>query len=108
MKTYMKELQKSLRVGAACRLFFFGENDFEGEAQVLDLSVTGCRVKSGISLEMGMRLKLSIFLPDQHPWPVRVEEAAVRWCQDPTFGLEFLSIRPPQLQRVRHFVTKSK
>ena len=103
-----KESRKARRVSLSCRLFFFGENDFEGEAKVLDISFSGCCATSEIEVVVGMRLKLSIFLPDGHPWPLRVDDAVVRWIQDKNFGLEFLSIRPAQLSRVQAFVMKKR
>jgi hypothetical protein len=103
-----KEDRKARRVGVNCRLFFFGDEDFEGEAQLLDLSSTGCMARSMEPLELGRRLKLSVFLPDGHTWPVRVEQAVVRWVNDRDCGLEFLSIRPPHLHRIQQLIMKKK
>jgi hypothetical protein len=103
-----KEDRKARRVGVNCRLFFFGDNDFEGEAHLLDLSSTGCMARSMEPLQVGWKLKLSLFLPDGHTWPVRVEEAIVRWVRDCECGLEFLSIRPPHLHRVQQLIMKKK
>ena len=36
-----KTLRKSRRVSADCRLEYIGEDEFEGEAELLDLSSTG-------------------------------------------------------------------
>ena len=41
-----KELRKSRRITIGCRLAFFGEDDLEGEGEMLDLSFTGCMAKS--------------------------------------------------------------
>ncbi|HJR78380.1 MAG TPA: PilZ domain-containing protein [Nitrospiraceae bacterium] len=103
-----KEDRKARRVGMSCRLFFFGDDDFEGEAQLLDLSSTGCMARSMEPLQVGRKLKLSLFLPDGHAWPVRVEEAVVRWVRDCNCGFEFLSIRPPQLLRVQQAIMKKR
>lgn len=103
-----KEARKSRRVGVNCRLFFFGEDDFEGEALLLDLSSTGCMARSMEPLQVGRKLKLSLFLPDGYTWPVRVEEAVVRWIRDCECGMEFLSIRPPHLLRIQHLIMKKK
>lgn len=108
IKPSMKDSRKARRVEVACRLFFFGENDFEGEAQLLDLSATGCRAKSETAVEVGQRLNLSIFLPDQIPWPIRVDASVVRRSSEGEFGLEFLAIRPPQLHRIQHFMMKKR
>jgi hypothetical protein len=89
------------------RLFFFGADDFEGEATLLDLSTNGCRAASGIPLECGMVLKLSLFLED-HRWPLRVDEAIVRWVDGQQFGLEFVGIRLAQRERLRALLMKTK
>jgi hypothetical protein len=103
-----KEDRKARRVGVTCRLFFFGEDDFEGEAQLLDLSSTGCMAKSMEPLQVGRKLKLSLFLPDEHTWPVRVEEALVRWVRGCECGMEFIAIRPPHLHRIQQLIMKKK
>ena len=95
------------RVHLACRLFFFGEDDFEGEATVLDVSTTGCRATSLIEVNVGMVLKLSLFLSD-YTWPLRVEQSIVRWVEGERFGLEFTEIRPAQQERLRALIMKTK
>jgi c-di-GMP-binding flagellar brake protein YcgR len=101
-KAEQKE-RRGRRVPITCRLFLFGDNDFEAEARVLDLSAGGCRAESSSPLEMGMELKLSLFLTD-HPWPIRIDGAIVRWVSGDTFGVEFFSIRPAVQDRIRKFV----
>ena len=59
------------------RLFFFGEEEFEGEATVLDISTNGCRATSLTEVKRGLVLKLSLFLQDQQ-WPLRIDQAVVR------------------------------
>jgi hypothetical protein len=103
-----KVLRKSRRVATDCRLAFIGEDDADGEAEVLDLSCTGCMAKSANEIQPGLRMKVSLFLSDGHEWPVRVEEAIVRWARGGEFGIEFLVMRPPQLQRIQQFVIKTR
>ena len=89
------------------RLFFFGEDEFEGEATILDISTGGCQASSLTEVKVGMIFKLSLFLQDQ-PWPLRVDESIVRWVKGQTFGLEFLGIRPAQRERLRAIVMKNR
>ena len=103
-----RTLRKSRRVATDCRLEFAGEDEIEGEAEVLDLSSTGCMAKSEQVMQPGLRMKVSLFLSDGHEWPVRVEEAVVRWARGGEFGVEFLVMRPPQLQRIQQFVIKHR
>lgn len=99
--------RRGRRLAISRRLFFFGDGEFEGEATVLDISTNGCRATSLTEVKVGLSLKLSLFLQDQ-PWPLRVEEAVVRWVDGQSFGLEFIGIRPAQRERLRALVMKAK
>ncbi len=61
--------RRGRRIALSCRLFFFGDDDFEGEATVLDVSTNGCSAESSVELKIGMILKLSLFLAD-FKWPL--------------------------------------
>jgi hypothetical protein len=89
------------------RLFFFGEDEFEGEATVLDISTNGCKATSLTEVKVGLSLKLSLFLQDQQ-WPLRIDHAVVRWVDGQTFGMEFTGIRPAQRERLRTILMKVK
>ena len=89
------------------RFFFFGEDEFEGEATILDISTNGCRSTSLTEVKVGLSLKLSLFLQDQQ-WPLRIDQALVRWVDGQLFGLEFVGIRPAQRERLRAILMKAK
>lgn len=97
--------RRGRRIAQTCRMFFFGDDDFEGEATILDVSTNGCRARSSIELKVGMLLKLSLFLAD-YKWPLRIEQAMVRWIDGAEFGLEFTSIRLAQRERLRGLIMK--
>ncbi|BFU94665.1 MAG: conserved protein of unknown function [Nitrospira sp.] len=99
--------RRGRRLKVSHRLFFFGEDEFEGEATVLDISTGGCQATSLTEVKCGMVFKLSLFLQDQ-PWPLRIDDSIVRWVKDQTFGLEFLGIRPAQRERLRAILMKAK
>ncbi|MDH5667188.1 MAG: PilZ domain-containing protein [Nitrospira sp.] len=101
------EERQGRRIHLTCRLFFFGDDDFEGEATILDVSTTGCRATSLIEVRVGMVFKLSLFLSD-YKWPLRVEQSVVRWVDGERFGLEFIAIRPAQRERLRALIMKTK
>ena len=98
--------RRGRRLSLSCRLFFFGEDDFEGEATVLDLSTNGCQATSLIQVQVGMVFRLSLFLHDQQ-WPVRIDMAMVRWVNGNSFGLEFAEIRSAQRERIRAIILKA-
>lgn len=99
--------RRGRRLRLQCRLFFFGEEDFEGEGLILDLSTGGCQARSLIPVQVGMTLRLSLFLRDQ-VWPVRIEGAVVRWVKGNSFGLEFIEIRSAPRERVRWLLMNIK
>lgn len=99
--------RRGRRLSLNCRLFFFGEDDFEGEATILDLSTGGCQATSLTELQVGTALRLSLFLQDQQ-WPVRIDGAMVRWVHGNSFGLEFTEIRSAQRERIRAVIMKAK
>jgi hypothetical protein len=88
-------------------MFFFGDEEFEGEASLLDISTHGCRASSSVDLRVGMALKLSLFLAD-YQWPLRIDQATVRWADGQRFGLEFTDIRPAQRERLRALIMKAE
>lgn len=88
-------------------MFFFGDEEFEGEASLLDISTYGCRVSSSVGLRVGMTLKISLFLAD-YQWPLRIDQATVRWADGQRFGLEFTGIRPAQRERLRALIMKAE
>lgn len=95
------------RLDLSCRMFFFGDEEFEGEASLLDISTHGCRASSSVDLRVGMALKLSLFLSD-YQWPLRIDQATVRWADGQRFGLEFTAIRPAQRERLRALIMKAE
>ena len=99
--------RRGRRLSLSCRLFFFGEDDFEGEATILDLSTGGCQVTSLTEVQVGTTFRLSLFLHDQK-WPVRIDGSMVRWVNGNRFGLEFTEMRSAQRERIRGIIMKSK
>ncbi|OQW33727.1 MAG: hypothetical protein A4E19_02435 [Nitrospira sp. SG-bin1] len=99
--------RRGRRISLSCRMFFFGEDDFEGEATVQEVSTNGCRAESSVEVKVGMLFKLSLFL-DDFKWPLRVDQALVRWIDGTQFGLEFTSIRLAQRERLRTLIMKTR
>ena len=74
-----------------------------GEGVLLDLSPTGCRMRSDIVLNAGTYLALQIAVT-QEPVPLAVEVSVVRWCKDGHVGVEFLRYSQGVRERVTHLV----
>jgi hypothetical protein len=99
--------RRGRRLPLNCRMFFFGDDDFEGEATVLDVSTNGCRAETSVEVKVEMQLKLSLFLSD-FKWPLRIDQAIVRWIDGKQFGVEFTSIRLAQRERLRNLIMQSR
>ena len=74
-------------------------------ASIHDVSLKGCRVESVIKPFTGMQLEVSLQLPGEAA-PIIITNAAVRWTGSHGIGIEFLTIAPPQLERLTHLITK--
>jgi hypothetical protein len=56
---------------------------------LFDLSATGCRLQSDMTVEAGTYLALQVDIP-KHRTSLAVDVSIVRWCKDGQFGVEFL------------------
>ena len=74
-----------------------------GEGVLLDLSPTGCRMRSDIALNEGTYLALQIVI-SQERTPLAVEVSIVRWYKDGHFGVEFLRYSQGDRERVTNLV----
>jgi hypothetical protein len=85
------------------RIFFSDGGLLEGEGTVIDLSKKGCKVDCPSEVELGTFLEIWLFLP-KYDWPLRVERAQVKWREGEQFGVEFLTLRPGQRDRLRRYL----
>lgn len=74
-------------------------------AAIHDVSVKGCRIESVIRPFTGMQLEVSLQLPGEAT-PIVITNAAVRWTGSRGIGIEFLTIAPPQLERLTQLIGK--
>ena len=96
------EQRKHRRYRFHCEIWFPGKQvSVTGTAS--DLSVIGCKVESKKRVYTGKWLRLEICLPGQEATP-KVDQAAVRWVRKEEFGLEFISMRPEEEERLRDVV----
>ncbi len=75
----------------------------EGTGTAVDLSIRGCRVQSFIPVISGIRMKLSIDVPEPKT-VIEIDQAVVRWVTGQEFGLEFASIAPEQFERLTKII----
>ncbi|MDH4186008.1 MAG: PilZ domain-containing protein [Nitrospira sp.] len=98
-----EELRRARRVNHMGRVSMFGERGFRAVAYLKDLSTTGCQVISDIPLQVGMELRLSLFVVTDE-CDIVIEQAKVRWANGDRFGLEVQAFDPQERERLRLFL----
>lgn len=78
-------------------------DQFRHKGSIRDLSAKGCRVESIINPFTGMQVTLLLHVPGEAN-PIKIENAAVRWCGSHGIGIEFLVIEPPDQVRLGHLI----
>jgi hypothetical protein len=81
----------------------FKTESVEATGMVLNLSSGGCAVASSTHLAQGTYPQLQIEMVEGEE-PIHVELAAVRWAAGDRFGVEFIRIRPEQVDRLTKFL----
>ncbi len=97
------ERRKHPRFLFQCEAWFPGE-EISVACTLNNLTVGGCKVKGDASVYTGMYLALRICLPGGEA-TLQVDQAVVRWAKEQEFGLEFITMRPEEEERLRHFVS---
>lgn len=77
--------------------------DVEGEGALVDLSIGGCRLVSELPLTIGQEYNLIFQISTERP-PIPVDAAVVRWTDDSTYGLKFISIDPHDESRIHELL----
>ncbi|MDH5641829.1 MAG: PilZ domain-containing protein [Nitrospira sp.] len=70
---------------------------------VKNLSRKGCRIESVIRPFSGMQLELHLQMPGDSK-PIMITNAAVRWTGLHGIGLEFLTVSPPEQERLNRIL----
>ena len=95
------------RVRISCRLAYVGRvQDLEGEAEITDLSFSGCRATCASPPAVGTKLSVSLYLPGMEG-SLSIELAVVRWVRHMLIGLQFSSIPSPHRERLQAWIMKS-
>ena len=75
-------------------------------ASVKDLSLKGCRLESVVRPFTGMQVELLLELPGEAT-PIHVSKATVRWSGSQGIGIEFLTLAPPEQERLKRVVEQA-
>ena len=82
----------------------FSGNRQEGQGRTVDISAGGCKIESDIKVEQGEKFECRLHIPGLD-WPLRVDEAIVRWVGANSFGLAFSRMAPDELVKLTSVLT---
>ena len=92
------------RIPANCPIVFSAQDTVQ-DGTLLNLSYPGCAVKSTAALPIGTALELCVLMPDRD-FPLALDGAVVRWSTSDTLGLEFVSMREVERERLGGYLER--
>ncbi len=75
----------------------------EGRGRTLDLSTGGCMIETDLPVGVGASFECRIYVPGLD-WPLRIDEAQVRWVKGNTFGIQFTKIHPDEEAKLKQVI----
>ncbi|HSL04295.1 MAG TPA: PilZ domain-containing protein [Nitrospiraceae bacterium] len=75
----------------------------EGQGRTLDLSAGGCMIETDLPVVVGASFECRIYVPGLD-WPLRIDEAQVRWVKANTFGIQFMKIQPDEEAKLKRVI----
>jgi hypothetical protein len=75
----------------------------EGQGRTLDLSTGGCKIETELPVVAGESFECRIYVPGLD-WPLRIDEAQVRWVKARTFGIQFTKIQPDEAAKLKRVI----
>ncbi len=100
------ELRHVARLAVRCPIAymsFSARTAIVGEGTVINLSRAGVAIESSLPVPAGMELMCRVSLPD-HPKPLLIPRATVRWSQGGKFGLTTIRMGDEERRRLDMFV----
>lgn len=97
------ELRFSPRYPVQLPILFSGDL-VHGKGTVVNLSRSGCGLRTSKRVSRGLYLHLLLRLPRERV-PLKVELAAVRWTQNSTCGVEFIRMSVQQQKRLIEYLS---
>ena len=75
----------------------------EGQGRTLDLSIGGCKIETDFPVVVGAAFECRIYVPGLD-WPLRIDEAEVRWVKGNTFGIQFKKLHPDEEANLKRVI----
>jgi hypothetical protein len=79
----------------------------ESVGTVVNLSERGCQIETDSQVFAGIQLALGLHLPGEDS-PLSIEKAVVCWNRERAIGVGFITLAPPQQERLSHLITRLK
>ena len=95
----LMEQRQQPRFTSQFRSTFSGEQR-EGQGRTLDLSTGGCKIEADFPVAVGDAFEWRIYVPGLD-WPLRIDEAKVRWVKARIFGIQFTKIQPDEAAKLK-------
>lgn len=96
------EQRRERRVHVQYPVSFEG-NQGVGKGKLFNLSIRGCAVESGVSVQVGTTVTLRVYVPS-HKEPIQISRAGVTWSAGQDFGLEFTDLDPKEEERLKKLI----
>lgn len=81
----------------------FSGGQREGQGRTLDLSSGGCMIETDLPVVVGASFECRIYIPGLD-WPLRIDEAQVRWVKAKTFGIQFTKVQPDEAAKLKQVI----
>lgn len=81
----------------------FSGGQREGQGRTLDLSSGGCMIETDLPVVVGASFECRIYIPGLD-WPLRIDEAQVRWVKAKTFGIQFTKVQPDEEAKLKQVI----
>jgi len=92
------------RFTAQFRSTFSGQRQ-EGQGRTLDVSAGGCKIESDMKVEQGAKFECRLHIPGLD-WPLRIDEATVRWVDGNSFGIAFSRITLEECAKLKTILSE--
>ena len=79
----------------------------ESSGTVINLSEGGCCVETNSQVYTGIQIALVLQVPGGEP-AIQVEKAAVRWSRGHELGVGFITVSPPNKERLDQLLARLK
>ena len=81
----------------------FSGGQREGLGRTLDLSTGGCKIETDFPVVVGASFECRIYIPGLD-WPLRIDEAQVRWVKAKAFGIQFTKLQPDEEAKLKRVI----